>query len=68
MKGLFTDIAASGKKVAFQTYVLEHGIERLSVKIPLASVPMFEDRFSALSSKDKKAITQLVAEVGGKIS
>jgi TRAP-type C4-dicarboxylate transport system substrate-binding protein len=68
MKSLFADIVASGKKTAFQTYVLEHGIEKLNIKIPLAAVAMFEDRFSKLPSKDKQAITELVSEAGGKIS
>lgn len=68
MKSLFAEIAATDKKSAFQTYVLEHGIEKLDIKIPVAATALFEERFSALTKKDKQSITALVIDAGGKIS
>ena len=54
-------------KIALQTYTLEHGIERLSVAIPLVKVPEFERRFAALTERTKPNVIQLVESVGGKI-
>lgn len=53
-------------KKPFQLYTIEHGIERLSVKVPLKEAASFEKRF-AQSDKSKTTITELLASLGGSI-
>lgn len=65
MGKLLNDLSAGVKK-PFQTYTLEHGIERISIKIPLAEVEGFEAAFSK-AKKDKPSIMQLLAEFNGSV-
>lgn len=53
-------------KKPFQLYTIEHGIERLSVKVPLKEAASFEKQF-VQSDKSKATITELLASLGGSI-
>ena len=52
-------------KKPFQLYTIEHGIERLSVKVPLNSASVFEQQANGLKSKAR--IIELVKSLGGKV-
>ena len=65
MAKLLTTLEQPAKK-PFQMYVIEHGIERISVKVPLSEAPEFEKRFAA-SNKSKDTITGLLHELGGSV-
>ena len=67
MNTLLTDLSAGLPKTPYQSYMLEHGIERIQLKIPVKQVQLFEEGFSALPVRTKAAIIELVASVGGKI-
>lgn len=67
MSKLLNDLSAAGTKIPYQVYTLEHGIERIELRVPLKQVPLFEQEFSALTTKSKASITQLVIKVGGKV-
>jgi hypothetical protein len=54
-------------KKALQTYTIEHGIESITVLVPVKQVTTFEQSFSKLESKTKKSIIALVEELGGKV-
>jgi len=54
-------------KAAFQTYVLEHGIEKLSVLVPLASAPDFETAFNSQKDLSKQAVLKLVESFDGRV-
>lgn len=64
MSTLLSALAEPQKK-PFQLYIVEHGIERLTVKIPLHQVAAFEK--SASGIKDKQSIMSIVAGLGGKV-
>ena len=49
-----------------QLYTIEHGIERLSVKVPLKEAAAFELQF-AQSDKSKASLASLLASLGGSI-
>ncbi len=66
MSKLLNDLS-TGAKAAFQSYTLEHGIERLQVMVPLKQAPTFEKRFSELNTKSKAAVMQLIESCGGKV-
>lgn len=46
-------------KKPYQLYTIEHGIERLSVKVPLQEAASFEELF-AKSDKSKQSILKLL--------
>lgn len=54
-------------KVAYQSYILEHGIEKLTVLVPLSEADGFEASFNDLSDRSKKQITALVQRFNGKV-
>ncbi len=65
MGKLLTTLDQPTKK-PYQLYTIEHGIERLSVKVPLKEAASFEKQF-AQSDKSKETITNLLASLGGSI-
>jgi hypothetical protein len=67
MSRLLTQIATSKPKVAFQAYTLQHGIEKLSIVVPLAAAATFEQRFNALTDRSKSSIISLIESVNGKV-
>ena len=42
MKSLLTDLDAISGKTAYQSYTLQHGIEKLTVLVPLKNAKQFE--------------------------
>ena len=56
-------------KKPFQAYTLEHGIERIKVKVPLASSRAFEAAFEKAISAgaSKQELLELLTEHGGAI-
>lgn len=50
----------------YQSYTVQHGIERLQLLIPLHQSKIFEEEFNLLSDKRKKTILELVHRLGGK--
>jgi len=54
-------------KKPFQTYTIQHGIEHITILVPLKEVAVFESRFAALATKQKSTILALVESVGGKM-
>ena len=67
MTTLLNQVAAGKTKAAFQTYTIQHGIERISVQVPLAEALDFEQKFAALESKTKANLLELLQSVGGKV-
>lgn len=67
MASLINQLDKSVGKTAFQIYTIEHGIDRISVQVPLKQVPLFEQKFLELQDKRKSTIISLVVEVGGKV-
>ena len=65
MSKLLNSLSAP-KKTAYQSYLLEHGIERMTILIPTSAVSKFEASFAS-AKKDKDTIVKLVADVGGKM-
>lgn len=66
MSKLLNSLSMAEGKTAYQSYLLEHGIERFTVLIPVKSVKTFEQAFAKLT-KTKDSIEALVTEVGGKL-
>jgi hypothetical protein len=54
-------------KVAYQSYILEHGIERLTVLVPVKEASKFEASFNAMADRSKKQIAKLVESFNGKV-
>jgi hypothetical protein len=57
-------------KTAYQSFTIEHGIERIKVQIPLKFAKIFEEKFAVSVSKDnasKEQLLKIVSECGGKI-
>lgn len=52
-------------KRAFQLYVLEHGIERFQIKIPVKAAMLFEEKFASLTSRSVGEIRDLVKTLDG---
>lgn len=67
MGSLLNQFQMSENKIAYQTYVIEHGIEKITVLVPVKQVKIFEEDFAALKNKQKANIIALVEHVGGKI-
>jgi len=64
---LLNQVAAGKTKTAFQTYTIQHGIERIPVQVPLAEAAAFEQKFAALADKSKANLLELLQSVGGKV-
>jgi hypothetical protein len=52
---------------AYQVYTLQHGIERLEIRVPIKNTQAFEQQFAHIKDKKKTTILSLVESVGGKI-
>lgn len=67
MSKLLDDVT-SGKR-AYQCFVIEHGIEKISIKIPIKESRVFENSFkdAARSGASKSSLLQLVEQHGGSI-
>lgn len=55
-----------GKK-PYQSYSLQHGIETMTVLVPLAEASSFEQQFNQLKDRSKTSITALVESLQGKV-
>lgn len=64
---LLNNVASLEKKTAYQTYTIQHGIERIKVAVPLSSAPLFEEDFKNSSDKNKSTILLLVEKYKGKV-
>lgn len=67
MKSLLTDLDAVAGKTAYQTYTLSHGIEKLTVLVPLKNARVFEEEFHTAPDKSKEALLEIVTRHSGKI-
>ena len=61
------DLNANADKLAFQTYEMQHGIEKLKIMVPLKNAKMFESDFANLSHKSKDALMELLVHHSGKM-
>ena len=67
MKSLLNELEASIGKTAYQTYIFEHGIEKLTLLIPLKESAAFQAAFSECPDKSKKALLEVVTRFSGKV-
>ena len=67
MKSLLTDLDAVAGKTAYQSYTVTHGIETLTVLVPLAEAAVFEAEFAGAKNKTKQLILEMVKRHSGKI-
>lgn len=67
MSKLIHQLTALEGRSAYQSYTIQHGIESIQVLVPVKSVKIFEEQFSAMPDKQKKHIITLIEQVGGKI-
>lgn len=67
MKSLLTDLDTYAGKTAYQTYTMQHGIEKLTILIPLKNSAVFENEFAAISDKSKSSLLEVVARHAGKV-
>lgn len=66
MSKFLNDLDEFSNKVAYQSYTLSHGIERLTILVPLTNAEVFEEEFEA-ASKTKEALLEVVRRHAGKI-
>lgn len=64
MSNLLSDLSSG--KTPYQNYIVEHGIERLDISIPLQHVAVFEAAFKAAEG-NKQKILKAVSDVSGKV-
>lgn len=65
---LLNDVQAGKTKQPYQTYVIEHGIDHVSVKVPKANAARFETEFDAalIDVKiTKQQLLEIVTRHGG---
>ena len=67
MKSLLTELEASVGKTAYQTYIMQHGIEKITLLVPLKNAAAFEADFAACNDKSKKALVEVVTRHDGKV-
>lgn len=67
MSSLFNQVATGPAKTAYQTYTIKHGIEKISVLVPLIEAPAFEQQFNKLGDRSKSALLKLVESFKGKV-
>lgn len=67
MSKLLDQLENLQQKQPFQSYKIKHGIELLEVLVPVEHAPLFEQQFSELTDKSKRAIIQLVMSFNGKV-
>ena len=67
MKSLLNELEANAGKIAYQTYTIEHGIEKIKVLVPLKNASLFEADFHATTDRTKDALLEVVTRHAGKI-
>lgn len=67
MKSLLTELEANAGKTAYQTYIMQHGIEKVTLLIPLKSSAVFEVEFAAAEDKSKQTLLEIVSRHNGKV-
>lgn len=67
MKSLLNDLEANAGKTAYQSYTIQHGIEKIAVLVPLKQAKVFEQDFAATKDKSKEALLEVVTRHSGKI-
>ena len=65
MATLLSDLEQAKKP--FQVYTLEHGIERLTLLLPLKEAASFEQEFEK-SDRSKETILELVVRHSGRVT
>jgi len=66
MKSLLTDLNSVAGKTAYQSYTITHGIEKMTVLVPLKNAKVFEAEFDK-ADKTKSALLEVVARHSGKV-
>jgi len=67
MKSLLKELDANAGKIAYQSYTFEHGIEKLTVLVPLKNASAFQVEFADSEDKSKKALLEIVSRFDGKV-
>lgn len=67
MKSLLKELDANAGKTAYQSYTFEHGIEKLTVLVPLKNASAFQTEFFDSEDKSKKALLEIVTRFAGKV-
>lgn len=67
MSRLINQLDSFNGKIAFQTYTIQHGIEQITVLVPVKQARTFEEQFSNSKSKQKASIIEMVELLGGKV-
>jgi hypothetical protein len=67
MKSLLQDLDANAGKTAYQSYIFEHGIEKLTVLVPLKMSSAFQTEFFDAEDKSKSCLLEIVTRFGGKV-
>jgi hypothetical protein len=67
MSSLINQIDEHAGKKAYQSYTVTHGIETISILVPLSSVSVFESDFNAVVDKSKENLLEVVTRHSGKI-
>lgn len=67
MKSLLNDLQTNAGKTAYQSYTIQHGIEKMTVLVPLKQAKVFEQEFAASTVKTKDALLEIVTRHSGKI-
>lgn len=67
MKSLLNELEQHAGKQAYQTYYMQHGIEKVTILIPLNNADVFEVAFAASEDKSKKALLEIVTRHAGKV-
>lgn len=67
MSKLLNQVSGNETKVAYQTYTIQHGIEAISIQIPLVNAKVFEEQFTSSKTEQKSALLLLVNQLGGKV-
>jgi len=62
---LISDLDSQAGKTAYQTYVVQHGIERISVLIPLKNTQAFEERINAGDLPTRQSVLEVVKANNG---
>ena len=67
MSSLLQDLDSKAGKIAYQTYTFEHGIETLTVLVPLKNAGAFQVEFADSPDKSKSTLLEIVNRFDGKV-
>lgn len=67
MSSLLKDLDSKAGKIAYQSYVFEHGIEKLTILVPLKNASTFQTEFADADDKSKASLLEIVARHNGKV-